>query len=100
VLPFFLLLSRLVKRKAQLLTILAVLILAMRLVDLFWLMMPAFYPTGVHVHWLGLALLVAFGGGWIAILARQLAGKSLLPRYDPHSREMVKHEQSEEFVSP
>jgi hypothetical protein len=100
VLPFFLLLSRLVKRKAQLLTILAVLILAMRLVDLFWLMMPAFYPTGVHVHWLGLALLVAFGGGWIAVLARQLAGKSLLPRYDPHSREMVKHEQSEEFVSP
>jgi hypothetical protein len=99
VLPFFLLLSRQVKRKAQLLTILAALILLMRLVDLFWLVMPAFYPAGVRFHWLNLALLVALGGGWIALFARQLAGRSLLPLYDPYFSEIVKDEQSKEFAS-
>ena len=98
-LPFFLLLSRLVKRKAQLLTSLALLILCMRLVDLFWLIMPAFYPNGLHFHWLDLVAPIAMGGGWIAVFAWQLARKPLLPQQDPRSPEVFKHEQNEEFAS-
>jgi hypothetical protein len=98
-LPFLLLLSRLVKRKAQLLTSLALLILFVRLADLFWLIMPAFYPNEIHFHWLDLVIPIAMGGGWIAVFVRQLAGKPLLPLHDPHLQEIV-HEQKEEFASP
>ena len=83
VLPFFLLLSRQLKRKARLLTALAVLILVARVVDLFWLIMPAFYPEGIQVHWLELALLIALGGGWTLVFIQQWTGKYPLPRHEP-----------------
>ena len=83
-LPFFLLLSRRVKRQAQWLTVLAVLILCARLVDLFWLIMPAFYPAGFHLHWLDLVLWIGMGGGWSAFFLWQWAGKTPLPQHDPH----------------
>ncbi|MEZ4860506.1 MAG: hypothetical protein R3C14_04340 [Caldilineaceae bacterium] len=84
VLPFLLLLSRTLKRKAPWLTTLAVLILLARLVDLFWLIVPAFYPDGVHWHWLDLALLFAIGGLWSALFIWQWTGKAPLPLHDPH----------------
>lgn len=95
-LPFFLLLSRRVKRRAQWLTALAVLILAARWVDLFWHIVPAFAPDGVHVHWLDFVILIAMGGGWMAIFIRQWAGKSPLPRHDPHLGDT--YERQDEFV--
>lgn len=99
-LPFFLLLSRRVKRKAQLLTTLAGLIILMRLVDLYWLIIPAFYPNEIHVHWLDLVLPIAIGGLWIAVFVRQVARKSLLPLVGPHLQEIVTHEPHEEYASP
>lgn len=96
VLPFLLLLSRRVKRKAQWLTTLAALIFAARWLDLFWLIMPAFYPEGLHVHWLDLVLLVAIGGGWIAFFLGQAQGKAPLPRHDPHLGAL--HERDSEFT--
>jgi hypothetical protein len=99
VLPFLLLLSRRVKRKASLLTAVAVLLLVMRLVDLFWLIVPAFYPEGFHLHWLDLTLFVAVGGGWLAIFIRELAAKPLLPLRDPQLEEFVSHEQREEVAA-
>jgi hypothetical protein len=94
--PFFLLLSRQVKRKSQILSVLAALIFFTRLVDLYWLITPAFFPQGVHIHWLDLVLLIAIGGGWAAVFLRQRAGKSPLPRHDPHLGEI--HEQHDRFA--
>ncbi|MEZ4618497.1 MAG: hypothetical protein R2867_23690 [Caldilineaceae bacterium] len=84
VLPFFLLLSRQIKRRARLLTALAVLIFVARIVDLYWLIVPAFYPDGLHLHWLDLALFVAMGGGWLAVFVRHWVRQPPLPRHDPH----------------
>jgi hypothetical protein len=95
--PFFLLLSRQVKRKAQMLSALAVLIFFTRLVDLYWLIAPAFFPQGVHIHWLDLLILIAIGGGWIAVFLRQWASRSPLPRHDPHLGEV--HEQHDGFTT-
>jgi hypothetical protein len=83
-LPFFLLLSRRIKRRAQALTVLAVIILLARWLDLAWLILPAFYPDGLHLHWLDLALLLALGGAWLAAFTWYWAGKAPLPRNDPH----------------
>ena len=96
VLPFFLLLSRRVKRRAQWLTALAVLILLTRWVDLYWLTMPAFYPEGVQLHWLDIALLIGMGGGWFAFYSFQWQGKPPLPQHDPHLGEQ--HDRHDEFA--
>ena len=45
-LPFLVLLSRRVKRNPALLAKVALLLLVLRLVDLYWLVLPAFYPDG------------------------------------------------------
>jgi hypothetical protein len=95
--PFFLLLARQVKRKVQLLSALAVLIFFTRLVDLYWLIAPAFFPQGVHIHWLDLVLLITAGGGWTAVFIRQWANRSPLPRHDPLLGDI--HEQHDGFAA-
>ncbi|MCB0104896.1 MAG: hypothetical protein KDE53_03290 [Caldilineaceae bacterium] len=84
VLPFFLLLSRPLKRKAHLLTVLAVLILVARVIDLYWLIVPAFHPEGLHLHWLDFVLLIAMGSGWYLIFARQWVRTAPVAHHDPH----------------
>lgn len=89
VLPFFVLLARQVKRRARLLTAVAGLIFVVRIVDLFWLIVPAFYPEGLHLHWLDIVLLVAMGAGWLVIFSRQWADHAPVARHDPHLRAHV-----------
>jgi hypothetical protein len=60
------------------------LILVARYLDLFWLIGPAFHPEGFHVHWLDFVLLIAMGGGWLAIFLHQWVRHTPLPRHDPH----------------
>ena len=55
-LPFALLLSREVKRSAQLILGVSVGIIAMRFVDLYWLVMPDFRKDGFGVSWMDFAL--------------------------------------------
>jgi hypothetical protein len=98
VLPFLLLLSQLVKRKMQLLAIVASLVIGARLADLYWLIMPAFYPNQLHIHWLDLTLIIAIGGGWLALFFRQVAGKPLLPLVDPQFQEVITHAHSEALI--
>lgn len=91
-LPFALLLSRRVKRQTQLLTGIAVFVVFMRLVELFWLVVPAFHAQQIHLHWLDLAAPVGIGGLWIAFFIWQLNGKSLLPLHDPRFQEVTAHD--------
>jgi hypothetical protein len=86
-LPFALLLSRDLKRSRRLIWV-ALFLLVMRWFDLFWQTFPAFAgPTGEGsgflFHWLDLATVVAVGGVWFALFARQLAQRPLLPINDP-----------------
>jgi hypothetical protein len=99
-LPFLALLSRGVKRRRQALVIVAGLILFTRLVDLYWLVIPAFYPGGLHLDWLTIVLPVAMGGLWLAVFIRQLQRKSLVAVNDPHLQEMSKHGHHETAGQP
>jgi hypothetical protein len=83
VVPFCLLLSRRTKRRAWVLSRVAIAVLCMRLVDLFWLVVPAFHPSGLSVHWLDIVAPVGVGGLWVAAGVWQLRGKPLLPLHDP-----------------
>jgi hypothetical protein len=83
--PWFLLLSRRNKRDPQRLGYIALLVLAMRVVDTYWMITPAFYRDGFTIHWLDPVALVGIGGIWLAIYLRQLAAMPLLALNDPNT---------------
>ena len=91
-LPMVILLARWAKRQVRILTSVAAFILVLQLVAIFWLVMPAFYPFGFHLHWLDLVLPVAIGGLWLAFFSWQLKKKSLLPLHDPRFQEVPAHD--------
>lgn len=89
VLPFFVLLSRAVKRRGWALGTLAAGILLIHVVELFWLVMPPL-RAALAVHWLDLAALLGIGGIWLAGFTWRLGRHPLLPQTQP--QEVFAHE--------
>jgi hypothetical protein len=88
--PFFLLLSRGLKRNPNLLPKVALWLIFMRLVDLFWMTRPEFTPNAWPNLW-DLAALLALGGLWLFVFAGQLKQLPLLPLGDPKLAEAIEH---------
>ena len=86
-LPFLLLLSRDLKKNPRLLAMVAVGVLFMRIVDLYWTIGPEFHQQGLTVHLLDILLPVGMGGIWLAFFFKQLKGWPLLPVNDPNLQE-------------
>ena len=96
VLPFAIMLSRNLKRQPRKLVTMAMWIMIVRIVDLFWLVQPSFHGP-VHVHGEAGALaplnipvaamnvvnVLAIGGWWLTIFFWQLGKRSLMPVNDP-----------------
>jgi len=80
--PFLALLSRASKRSADKLAKLAVLILVMRIVDVIWLIRPAF-PGPHYGLWMDVIAPLGIGGLWLATFAWQLQKRALVPLNDP-----------------
>ena len=87
--PFVLLLSRAVKRDPQMLVKVAIAVLIVRLLDLFWLIAPEFHPAGVAVSWLDVVLPMTLGAIWLGCFIRQLRGRAILPVHDPEFDETL-----------
>src|SRR6266403_1649436 len=86
--PFFLLLSRDLKRNPKLLPAVAIWLIFMRLVDLYWYTRPQFTPSALPTIWdLGAAL--ALGGLWFFFFAGQLKQLPVLPVGDPKLAEAI-----------
>jgi len=83
VLPFVLLLSHRLKRRARSVAMVALMLIVIRFVDVFWIITPAFDPGRLSVHVLDLAAVLALGGFWVWLFVRQLEGRPLLPLRDP-----------------
>jgi hypothetical protein len=64
--PFAILLSRRVKRRAQLVAGVALAILVMRFVDIYWIIVPAFNADELTFHWLDFTVPIGIGGLWLA----------------------------------
>ena len=101
-LPFALLLSRDLKRKASRLAKLAMFILVMRLVDLIWLVSPSVqhaaavraggHPHGFPIHWMDLAIPIGLTAVWLFLFTRQLRSRALFPVNDPYFKEAFAHD--------
>jgi hypothetical protein len=87
VVPFAILLSRPFKRNIRKLVWLAVWLLFMRWVDLFWIIEPNFSST-FHVTIADIVVSIAIGCLWMAVFFRNLGSLPLLPAYDPTAVEV------------
>ncbi|MBX6311345.1 MAG: hypothetical protein IRY99_00245 [Isosphaeraceae bacterium] len=85
--PFFFLLFRETKRRLPLLMGVALAIIVMHLVDLFWLVIPPYAGTNPTYTLIDLFVVliatVGIGGIWVTFFLRQLKGKPLIPLHDP-----------------
>jgi hypothetical protein len=86
--PFFLLLSRDLKRNPALLRGVAIWLILMRLVDLFWYTRPEFTSTALPTIW-DLAAALALGGLWFFFFTGQLKQLPVLPVGDPKLAEAI-----------
>jgi hypothetical protein len=81
--PFFLLLMRFVKKNPGALRVLALWMIVMRILDVFWIVEPAFRQRGLEVYWTDLVSLIALGGLWLAYFVWNLKSRPLLASNDP-----------------
>jgi hypothetical protein len=86
--PFAILLSRPFKRDIRKLVWLAVWLLLMRYVDLFWIIEPNFSKT-LSVTLADIVVPIAIGGLWLACFFYNLNALPLLPAYDPSAGEVL-----------
>jgi hypothetical protein len=88
--PFFILLSSDVKRSARLLPKVAMWMIFMRFVDLFWMTRPEFSKKGtISFSWLDIVLPIALLGIWLGYFAFNLKQQPLLPLGDPRLAEAI-----------
>lgn len=71
VLPFFVLLSRAVKRKLATLGLVAMWILSVRFLDLYWQVMPQLHPKGMAPHVFQVLIPAAIGVLWWTLYQRK-----------------------------
>lgn len=89
--PFLLLLSRFVKRRIRMLAAVAVMLLLMSLIDLFWLMTPAYNRSGPSFQWMDWLAVAGVGGIWLGRFFGQLKRHPLMPLNDPRLAEGAGH---------
>lgn len=95
ILPFVLLLSRDLKRNYKSLVGVAVFILVMRLVDLFYLIGPTAshggHNAGFNLSWMDFVAPIGIGGIWLGLFLAQLKKKPLMPPNDPYLENAISH---------
>ena len=94
-LPFFVLLIRAIKDHPRSLGMVALFVIFMRAVDVFWLIAPGFHPEEAHapfsIHWLDPAAILGLGGLWFFFFLRFLRRHPVLPFNEEFVQEALSH---------
>jgi hypothetical protein len=83
VIPFMALMPRFVKRNLGALTFIAIWILIMHWIDIFWLVMPSFSHHGAHFSWMDLTTTLGIGGIFFWYFLQKYYKHALVPVGDP-----------------
>ncbi|HUI79318.1 MAG TPA: hypothetical protein VLY24_15435 [Bryobacteraceae bacterium] len=78
-LPFALLLSRDLKRNFKLLSTITIFILCMRVVDIYWLVVPDASKSALALSWVDFAAFLGLGGVWLGLFLMLLEKRPLMP---------------------
>jgi hypothetical protein len=90
--PFLLLLQRGVKRRLRVLSVVAGMIILLSVVDVYWLIAPAYEKAGPRVYPTDILALIGIGGLWVTTFLWQLKKWPLLPLHDPRFEGALQHE--------
>lgn len=90
--PFFLFMSKHMKRNLKVHSAIVLWILFMHFVDIFWMIMPTFRKTGFSLTLLDLSFFVFMGSLVIGYLASQFKNISLIAYNDPRIKESINFE--------
>ncbi len=91
--PFGAMLSRSLKRDPAKLALVALWILIVHLVDIYWLVMPTFTPDGASFHWTLVTSVVGVGLLSIAFGVSRLRGQYAVPIKDPYLADSLRYKQ-------
>ena len=83
VVPFFLLISRNVKRRTWAVKIGALWLIAMHVVEMYWQVMPYYGGGESTVHWIDVACLFGVAGAYLAVVFYRMTKYPLIPIGDP-----------------
>ncbi|MBX7135951.1 MAG: hypothetical protein K1X67_25055 [Fimbriimonadaceae bacterium] len=87
--PWTILLAPRAKAKATILLYIAVLIFFMKMVDMYWNVIPSLRSTGFD--WRDIAGLVLLGGLWFTVFGSQIRQAALIPEHDTRLMEAQPH---------
>jgi hypothetical protein len=90
-LPFVLLLSRTLKRRPAALAAIGVWLVLVHLLDVYWLVLPAIHPDGIHVSWMDVAACLMVGGFATATAVVRSRRRALVPLGDPYLEPSVQY---------
>jgi hypothetical protein len=90
--PFFLLLSRDLKRDPRRLAAVAAWQLAFHYVDVYFTMFGGLHPHGPRPHWTDLTALVGVGAAAVAFVAWALRGSAAVPVGDPYLEDSLRYQ--------
>ncbi|MDP9055181.1 MAG: hypothetical protein M3N93_12920 [Acidobacteriota bacterium] len=93
-LPFALLLSQALKKNPKTISSIAIFIICIRVVDVFWLVEPNFVDVNhpvFTVSWLDFVAPIGFGGLWLAMFFNTLPTRPLLPLGAPDLQKALNH---------
>jgi hypothetical protein len=89
--PFFLLLSRDLKRSPAALSLVAGWLLLVHWVDVYWLVMPALHAEGPRPSLLDLTALAGVGGIAVAFTILRMRGAATVPVRDPYLEDSLRY---------
>jgi hypothetical protein len=79
------------KRNFKLLAGIAIFVMGMRMVDLYWVVTPAFHSTSFNISLTDFAAPMGLVGLWLAYFLTQLEKRPLMPINNPHLEEALEH---------
>jgi hypothetical protein len=78
------------KRRPRFLAAIALWLLIIHWVDVYWLVLPNQSPDGARLSWMDPVAMLGIGGVFCGLFWRQLARHSLLPLGDPRLGESIR----------
>ena len=89
VVPFLVLLTRANKRRAGVALSIALWLLVMHFIDIYWIVMPNFQHHGFHFSWMDITCVVGIGGIFLWVFWTRLTRTALVPINDPRLEKSI-----------
>jgi hypothetical protein len=83
VIPFILLMPKMVKRKLGFMAAISVWLLLAHWLDMFWLVLPSHSHHGAAFSWIDIATMLGIGGIFVGLFWHRLGAHALIPVGDP-----------------